>query len=253
MSGGRSVTRSPAGGWWARRNLHPDGLMQPGVGELFPSGHRLIAGGIPTGRSRGARRLIGREWFCYIEGRRRGTRPVPSPILRVEGGGTGGKEGEGLGPQELPPRRPDPPGGRPQAAPAQHGGDRGGGDRGAELEELALDSQVAPPGVLPSQAKDQLAQFGIDRRTPRPPVRPRSLPGLKLAAPPLERLGHDREGGPPLFGEEPAGGGEEGPVGGGVAGPLPSPGEHSELMAEHGDLKLLVIDARPNEQAKQPA
>jgi len=47
--------------------------------------------------------------------------------------------------------------------------------------------------------------------------------------------------------------GEEDPVGGAVAGPLPSPGEHPQLMAEHGDLKLPVIQARSNEQAEQAA
>jgi len=122
-----------------------------------------------------------------------------------------------------------------------------------KLEELALDPQVAPPGVLPSQAKDQLAQFGIDRRASRPAARPRVHSALELAAPALERLGHDSEGRPPLPGEEPARRGEEDPVGGAVAGPLPSPGEHPQLMAEHGDLKLPVIQARPNEQADQAA
>ena len=74
-----------------------------------------------------------------------------------------------------------------------------------------------------------------------------------LQAPALQRLGHDREGGPPFFGKEPARRGEEGPVGGAVAGPLASPGEHPQLMVEHGDLELPVIEARPNEQVKQPA
>jgi len=253
VSGGRPVTRTPAAGWAAMRNLDPDGPTESGVAGLFPSGLRLITGGIPTGRSRGARRLVGREWFCDIRRRRRRARLTPSPILRVGGGGAGGQDGEGLGPQELPPRGSDPPGRRPQAAPAQHGGDRRGGDPDPELEELALDPQVAPPGVFPSQAKDQLAQFGIDRRASRPAARPRVHSALELAAPALERLGHDSEGRPPLPGEEPARRGEEGPVGGAVAGPLPSPGEHPQLMAEHGDLQFPVIQARPNEQADQAA
>ncbi len=69
------------------RNLDSDGLVQPGVAEFFPSGLRLITGGIPTGRSRGARRLVGREWFCDIRRRRRRARLAPSPILQVGGGG----------------------------------------------------------------------------------------------------------------------------------------------------------------------
>jgi hypothetical protein len=51
--------------------------------------------------------------------------------------------------------------------------------------------------------------------------------------------------------EEPARRGEEGSVGGAVAGPLPSPGEHPQLMAEHGDLQHPFIEAGPNEQAEQ--
>jgi hypothetical protein len=113
-SRGRPVTRSPAAGWWATRNLDSDGLTQPGVAELFPSRLRLIIGGILTGRSRGARRLVGREWFCSIRRRRRRARLAPNPILQVGGGRAGGQDGEGLGPEELPPRRSAPPGHGPR-------------------------------------------------------------------------------------------------------------------------------------------
>ena len=63
--------------------------------------------------------LIGREWLCDRAPQAQG-RLAPDPILQVGGGGAGGKEGQGLGPQELRPRRPGPAGRRPQAAPAQH-------------------------------------------------------------------------------------------------------------------------------------
>jgi hypothetical protein len=79
------------------------------------------------------------------------------------------------------------------------------------------------------------------------------LPSHELAAPAVERVGYDRKGGPPLAGEEPAGGGEQGPVGGAVAGPLPLPAQNTQLTAHHGDLQLPVIDARSDEQAEEPA
>jgi hypothetical protein len=56
----------------------------------------------------------------------------------------------------------------------------------------------------------------------------------------------------PLAGEEPAGRGKEGPVGGGVPRPPPPPA-HPQLMAEHGDCQLPVIDAHSDEQAEEPA
>jgi len=109
------------------------------------------------------------------------------------------------------------------------------------------------PWVLPAHPQDQLAKGCIDGRTSRPAAPPRSPPAFKLAAPSLQRVGDDSEGRPPLPGKEPAHRGEEGPVGGAVAGTLPSPGEHPELMAEHGGLQLPVIQARPHEQGEQPA
>src|SRR6266545_5444633 len=86
-----------------------------------------------------------------------------------------------------------------------------------------------------------------------PPAPPRSLLALELAAPPGERVGTNRKGGPPLAGEEPAGGREQGPVGGAVPGPLPPPSEDPQLMAQYRDLQLPIVDARPDEQAKQAA
>jgi hypothetical protein len=79
------------------------------------------------------------------------------------------------------------------------------------------------------------------------------LLALKTAAPALQRVGDNREGRPPILREEPADGGEEGPVGGRIAGPLPPPGEDPQLISEHGDLQLPIVDARADEQAKQAA
>jgi len=58
---------------------------------------------------------------------------------------------------------------------------------------------------------------------------------------------------PPLPGKEPTHRGKEGPVSGAVAGPLPSSGEHPQLMAQQGDLQLPVIETCPHQQAEQGA
>jgi hypothetical protein len=153
----------------------------------------------------------------------------------------------GPGPAGTPPTWVRPPRRRSQTMPSQHVRDRRGGDPDAKLDELAFDPQVAPPGVLPSHAEDQLAQFGIDGRTARTAARLRSRPALELPAPALQRVGDNREGGPPLLREATAHGGEEGPVGDAVAGPLPPTGEEPQLMAQHGDLQLPIIDACADE------
>jgi len=131
-------------------------------------------------------------------------------------------------------------------------GDRRGGDRDAELEQLAFDPQVAPPGVLPGHPKEQVAYSGIDPRTSWPPTRPRPFPAHELPTPPGEGVGGDRKRGPPLPREEPAGRGQEGPVGRAVARSLPPPAQDTQLMAQHDDLQVPIIDAHAYEQAEQP-
>jgi hypothetical protein len=53
--------------------------------------------------------------------------------------------------------------------------------------------------------------------------------------------------------EELARRGDEGPVNGAVTGGLACPREHPQLMAEHCDLEVPLIQARPNEQAEHAA
>jgi len=174
------------------------------------------------------------------------------PPFGPEPGAPVAKMAKTLGPQELGPRRSDPPRRRPQTAPAQHVRDRRGGDRDAELEQLAFDPQVAPSGVLPGHPKDQVAYPGIDGGTSWPPTPPGPLAAHELPAPPGERVGTDQKGGPPLAGEEPAGRGQEGPVGRAVAGSVPPPADDPQLMAQHGDLQVPIIDAHADEQAENP-
>src|SRR3990170_6021683 len=102
-----------------------------------------------------------------------------------------------LGAKELFPRRPSS-GCRADARSSEDRRDRRGGHADAQAEELSLDPPVAPPGVLPRQAKHQAPDLGIGRRTPRPAVRSRPFPRHQLAVPPKEglRLHEER---PPCF------------------------------------------------------
>ncbi len=187
------------------RSQHPDrSILSHCAGELPASigntdwgrsGHSVVRGPLPLERG---------PVSAIRGGRRRGLPLAVSVLLVGPRSAAGGRDGQGLGPQELRPRRSDPPRGRPQTSPAQQVRDRHGGDRDAELEELALDPEVAPPCVLPGHPKDQLPNLGIDGRASWPAtVRP--FPAQELPTPPVERVGNDREGRPPLPGEEPAG------------------------------------------------
>jgi hypothetical protein len=66
------------------------------------------------------------------------------------------EHGVGLEPQKLRPGGPYPPWRRAEPAFFEHRGDGRGRDVDAELQELPSDPQVAPPGVLPAQPKDQV-------------------------------------------------------------------------------------------------
>jgi hypothetical protein len=68
-----------------------------------------------------------------------------------------------------------------------------------------------------------------------------------------ERVGDDREGGPPLAGEQTAGRGQEDPVGSAIARSPPLAVQNAELVAQFRDLQGPMVDARANEQAHQAA
>src|SRR6266545_1890210 len=248
---GRSVARIRAADRREAQDLHPGGSMRwEHAGGLPPSLRMASWGG---GRSlAGAALFLERGSVYPILGGKRPSLLLPTP-LRAGAGYTGGQDAEGLGPEELRPRRSDVPRRRPQTPTSQHVRDRRGRDRDAEIEQLALDPEVAPSGILPGHLKDQVANLGIDGGTSWPSTSPGRLPAHELPAPAGEGVRTDRKGGPPLAGEEPAGRGQEGPVGRAVAWSLPPPAQDPQLMAQHGDLQVPIIDAHADEQAKQPA
>jgi hypothetical protein len=58
-------------------------------------------------------------------------------------------------------------------------------DADPELAELALDPDVAPPGILSGKAQDNLSELRVDRRPTRlPPRTERPLPTDQLSMPP---------------------------------------------------------------------
>lgn len=91
-------------------------------------------------------------------------------------GGIGEEEAVGLQPEELRPGWPDPTGRRAEAALAKHRGDGRRRDVDAELQELAPDPEVPPPGILSTEPNDQLLDRGIERRAAGPAGRTYASP-----------------------------------------------------------------------------
>ncbi len=169
------------------------------------------------------------------------------------GGSTGGEEAVRLQSQELGPRRPDPAWRRAESAFSKHRGDGRSRDIDPEFQELPSDPEVAPPGVLPSQAKDQVLDRGIE---PRTTGRPRATPASSLQEVPVpspQRVRADREALPPVPGQDPSRRCEERPIRRGEEDPPAASVEDLELVAEHDGLEIQLTQAAADEQAEQPA
>jgi len=101
----------------------------------------------------------------------------------------------GLGPQELRPGGAGPARSRIEAVAEQDGTDGRRRYPYVQLEQLASDPLVPPPGILAGEAKDEVGGLTVERR-------PTGLafglegpfPPHQLAMPPQERVGPDDEG-----------------------------------------------------------
>jgi hypothetical protein len=153
----------------------------------------------------------------------------------VSGGGarTAADHAVRLGAQELRPAGADPARRRAEARAAQHRRDRGGRDADPELQQLTLDTHVAPARVLPRQPPDQAARLGRKRRTAGPATATSPTSLTQCPVPAAERLRADRKARPSLRREQPAHRSEQGPVDGRVLRPLPSAPEDRQLVAQH--------------------
>ena len=102
-----------------------------------------------------------------------------------------------------------------------------------------MDALVAPAGVLPLQADDQLLDLLVERRPPRSTTRVGPCAGDQAAVPAQQGLGPDQEARPASAGQGAADGGEQGPVGRFELRSWSLAAEHGELMAQDKDLKVL--------------
>jgi hypothetical protein len=109
----------------------------------------------------------------------------------------------------------------------------------ADFLELADDAEIAPPGILPDQAQDQLDGLVGKGRTTWSTMGVGPAPANKRAVPAKDRLRCDEERTPVLARYETSEEGNEGTVGPGEAGTSDLAAQHGELVAQYEDLRLL--------------
>ena len=152
----------------------------------------------------------------------------------------------GLGSKELRPRGAGRPRRRAKVVTAQDIANARRRDGHAELAALAHDAKVAPAGVVLGQANyegNDLVIQGV-RRLARLRIRPG--PSDEFSVPTEQRGGRDEERRPALPAEQPGQRGQQSPVRRGVPRTCHLAPEHRQLMAEDGDLDVLLV-RRPTE------
>jgi hypothetical protein len=107
------------------------------------------------------------------------------------------------------------------------------------VQQFSLDALVAPAGILLGEADDQLLDVLVERGSPCSTIWVGPGARDEAAVPAQQGLRLDQETGPAGSGQDAADGGEEGPVGGLELGSWSLAAEHSELVAQNEDLKLL--------------
>jgi len=114
------------------------------------------------------------------------------------------------------------------------------------FRSLPSDAEVAPPGVLPAQPKDQVLELRIERRATRWSAGA-STPPPQVSVPPDESVRADQEAPPPVPGKELGSRCQKRPIGRREARPRPASSEDLQLVAEHNGLELQLIEAAPDE------
>src|SRR5205823_4669194 len=123
---------------------------------------------------------------------------------------------------------------RIEAVAEQDGADRHRRYPYVQLEQLAPDPLVAPPGILGCEAKDEVGGLTGERR-------PTGLalglegpfPPYQLAMPPQERVGPNDEGRPHRPRQSSTGRGEQQSIRAPERRPLRLPAQDLDLMAQH--------------------
>ena len=139
----------------------------------------------------------------------------------------------------MPPAGGRVPRGGIQTVTAQYRADRGGRDLDAEALEFALDALVAPGGVLPRQADNQLLHLLIQRWPAGLAVRVDPGAREEPSVPAQQRLRPDEEARPASSGQGTADRREPGPVGGLERGSWDLTAQDGELVTEDEDLEVL--------------
>jgi hypothetical protein len=104
----------------------------------------------------------------------------------------------------------------------------------------------SPSGGSPGQAKDEgddIIFEGIGRGVAAARVGPG--PSDELPVPAQQRRRRDEEDSPALTAEQPCKRGQHGAINRGVPRTCHLAAQHSQLMAEHGDLDVLLVRSRP--------
>src|ERR1035441_5370968 len=153
----------------------------------------------------------------------------------------------GLGGEELGPRWALSPGCRWETVAAQHGRDARHRHADAELLQLADNAEISPPGVLPSQAADQVDRLFGKGRTSWSAMRVGPALFDQRAVPTEDLLGRDEERSPVFSRNKTGQDGDEGPVGPGEAGTGDLPVQHGQLVAEYEDLSVLGRGIHPTD------
>jgi hypothetical protein len=123
----------------------------------------------------------------------------------------------------------------------QHRPDGGRRHRHAQLLELTLDTPVAPARVLPSQPQDHRRPVLGERWTATSTPRLRPLAGHQAPMPPQDRTRRHQEARPELTGKRSAQDRENRTIGGSELGSLDLAAQHTELVAQDGDLDILGV------------
>src|SRR5436190_629854 len=152
--------------------------------------------------------------------------------------------------QECPPAQLRTPRRGLKASSREHSPNCARRNREAELQQLAGDPLIAPPGVLARKPQYQPSQLAVERRTAHPFRRLRPPAPHQLAMPAQQRLRRHRQLVSPPIRKQTRKRGDEGAIGRLQPGALASSAKHRELMAKHDQFDVLVelTAAAPDEQ-----
>ena len=170
---------------------------------------------------------------------------VPAQEDRVDVEEVGGDNALGLGGEELGPGWALSPGCRWESVASQDPSHARLRHTDAELPQFSDDAEVAPAGVLLSEATDQRDGLLGQGPTTWSSVGVRPVLLHQRTVPCQDRLWPDEKRSPPLARYEVGQKSDQGTVGPGEAGTADLSAQHGQLVAQHEDLRLLGRGVHP--------